>query len=176
MNRHSQHGGVIAAVLITVMVVAVFVVGALVFTGYHVARNVRVEKSEGEGGESVKIETPLGALRVRKTEGTKGLNIPIYPGATESSVEGEGANVEVEFGQDHKQLNIVAAKYVTSDPAADVLEYYRKELPHWIFSRKRRGNFQMEYTEGGYKRIIAIHERHGKTEIGVAAVGEPPAN
>jgi hypothetical protein len=34
----------------------------------------------------------------------------------------------------------------------------------------------MEYTEDGYKRIVAIHEQDGRTRIGLASVGEPASN
>jgi hypothetical protein len=176
MSKSMRRGGVVATVLISVLVVAVLAVTALVFTGLYVARNVRVEKTEGKGGELVKIETPVGAIRVQTGKDSKRLNIPIYPGAVESSETGNAANVEVDFGQEHKELSIVAAKYTTADSVEKVLEYYRKELPHWMFSHMRHGAFHMEYTEGGHKRVIGIREHHGKTEIGLASVGEPPAN
>jgi hypothetical protein len=34
----------------------------------------------------------------------------------------------------------------------------------------------MEYTEDGFKRIIAIHDQDGETRIGLASMGEPAAN
>jgi hypothetical protein len=41
---------------------------------------------------------------------------------------------------------------------------------------ERDGAVRMELRDGGYKRIIGIHERHDGTHIGVASVGEPAAN
>jgi hypothetical protein len=35
---------------------------------------------------------------------------------------------------------------------------------------------RMELREGGYKRIVAIRERHDGTHIGVASIGEPASN
>lgn len=177
MMRNVQKGGVVAAVLISVLVVAVLAVAALVFTGVFVARSVRVEKSSGEQGASVKIETPVGALRVQKgTADPRRLDIPIYPGAALSAGDGKMAGLEWDFGNEHKEISVLAARYTTTDPASKVVEYYRRELPDWILSRKRNGHFRIEHTEGGYKRIIAIHERGGTTEIALASVGEPAAN
>jgi len=31
-------------------------------------------------------------------------------------------------------------------------------------------------SEGGYRRIIAIEERRGRTHIGIVAIGEPAVN
>jgi hypothetical protein len=45
-----------------------------------------------------------------------------------------------------------------------------------MFETKGHGEFHMELHEGGYKRIIAIDEKHGRTHIGVATVGEPASN
>jgi hypothetical protein len=70
----------------------------------------------------------------------------------------------------------MAAEYSTDDSVDKVKEFYHRELPHWIFSKSRRGHLQMEYTEDGYKRIIAIHEEDGRTRIGLASVGEPASN
>ena len=57
-----------------------------------------------------------------------------------------------------------------------VTDYYRRELPHWIIGEKHDGGFRMEYSEDGYKRIVAITTNHGRTHIGLASVGEPAAN
>jgi hypothetical protein len=57
-----------------------------------------------------------------------------------------------------------------------VTEFYRHQLPHWIVSEKRHGGLQMEYSEDGYKRFVAIRERDGRTRIGLASMGEPASN
>jgi hypothetical protein len=56
------------------------------------------------------------------------------------------------------------------------VDYYRAQLPNWIIVNERGGGVQLELRDGGYKRIVAIHERHDGTHIGVASVGEPAAN
>ena len=65
---------------------------------------------------------------------------------------------------------------VTSDPVDKVVDYYRAQLPNWIIVNERLGGVRLELRDGGYKRIIAIHERHDGTHIGVASVGERAAN
>ncbi len=170
-------GGVVAALLISILVIAALALGAMLFTGLYVARNVRVERSDGAHGETVRVETPVGALQVRHgaLDPAK-LGIPMYPGATLWTDRGKAADLQFDFGNDHKELSITAAKFRTSDPAGKVIDYYRRQLPHWIVSHQRHGEFHMEYSEGGYKRIIVVKERSGTTEIALASVGEPGEN
>ncbi|MCC6861683.1 MAG: hypothetical protein IT158_24145 [Bryobacterales bacterium] len=178
MKTRTERGGVLGIVLAVILGVAFLGVMAFVLAGLYVARNVHVEKTETAEGESVRVSTPIGGVRVHKRENLdpEQLDIPIYPGAVLRSESGHSAGLELDFGDEHKELNISALQYTTADPADKVLEFYRKELPHWIISRKRHNRFRIEYTEGGYKRIIGIRERHGRTEIALAAVGEPAVN
>jgi hypothetical protein len=178
MKTRTERGGVLGVVLAVILGVAVLGVMAFFFAGIYVARSIHVEKAETAEGESVRISTPMGGLRVEKRENLdpEQLGIPIYPGAIQQSKSGHSADLELDFGDKHKEVTIAALKYSTSDPADKVLEFYRKELPHWIISRKRHNRFRIEYTEGGYKRIIGIRERGRRTEIALASVGEPAVN
>jgi hypothetical protein len=65
---------------------------------------------------------------------------------------------------------------VTSDSLDKVVDYYRNQLPNWVVVKERHGAVRMELREGGYKRIIGIHERYDGTHIGVASIGEPASN
>jgi hypothetical protein len=56
------------------------------------------------------------------------------------------------------------------------VDYYRNQLPNWVVVKERHGAVRMELREGGYKRIIGIHERYDGTHIGVASIGEPASN
>ncbi len=75
-----------------------------------------------------------------------------------------------------KQFSAVTAEYYTTDSADQVRDFYRAELPNWIFTQRGDGDVKIEYSRGGYKRIIGIHERRGRTHIGIAALGEPGVN
>ena len=61
---------------------------AIALTGLYVARNIRVEKKQGKSGESVRIETPVGAIRVQTGKNPSQLGIPVYPGAIAASAAG----------------------------------------------------------------------------------------
>jgi len=84
--------------------------------------------------------------------------------------------VEFSFDSDHHGFSVVAAEYSTPDSIDRVIDFYRGQLPHWIVSRSRRRGFQMHYSENGYRRIVAIEERGGRTRIGLASLGEPASN
>ena len=142
-----------------------------------IATNVRVTH-EGARGEKVRVETPFGSLRVRESRrlDPKAFGVPIYPGAVPESDENKAASIEFSSGDDTKELAIVAGAYTTTDSADKVMDFYRKELPHWIVKTKRHGGTELEFSRGGYKRIVAIKERGGLTRIGLASVGEPAAN
>src|SRR5258707_123596 len=87
-----------------------------------------------------------------------------------------GIGVEFDSDSTHKEFTVMGAEYSTDDSIDKVKEFYHRELPHWMISKSRHGNLQMEFTEEGYKRIVSIHEQDGKTRIGLASVGEPASN
>lgn len=173
MRFKSSESGGILGILAGVLLVVVGIVLMIVIGGLHFARNVRVEH-EGEGRDKlVKIETPAGSVRVRNIEGldAKHMGVPVYPGATLKDDDSHAVTIEFDSGDEHKDLTTVAAVYKTDDSVDSVRRFYRKELPHWIITKKG-----FEYSEGGYKRFIVIHREHGETTIALASLGEPAAN
>ena len=56
------------------------------------------------------------------------------------------------------------------------MEFYRRQLPNLLIVSKKDHNTELEYREGGIKRIISIHEKNGETRIGVAAIGGRESN
>jgi hypothetical protein len=151
------------------------IVGAL-----FIARNVRVETGTRNGGDTVSIDTPAGHLSVRAHErpGTALAGIPIYPGAR--AKQGSGGDAVVEWtsnsGASDKGFGVSASETVTSDPLDKVVEYYRAQLPNWLIVDERHGGVRLELRDGGYKRIVSIHEEFDGTHIGVASAGEPASN
>ena len=80
MSRTSQHGGVIASVLLSVLAALVICGIVLVGGGLYLARNIEV--TEDRRGDRVNIETPFGSLTVHKRNiDPKRLGVPVYPGA-----------------------------------------------------------------------------------------------
>ena len=176
-RRRSQRGGVVSGVLIALLVLIGLAVAGAVLGGLYLARNIRVEETESGRGKTVEVSTPFGSLRVNQSgrlDAAKA-GIPVYPGAATEEWESKSVNLELDFGSEHKEVSFTGAHYSTADPADKVVEFYRKELPHWIVAHKGRGKVQMEYSEHGYRRFIGIDGRKGRTRIVLAQVGEPPA-
>jgi hypothetical protein len=149
---------------------------AVVATGLYIAQNVRVTERADTGQTTV--ETPFGTVRVR--EGGRldpqHWGVPVYPGAVREEDSRKLASLRFDFGDRHKELAMVAAEYRTPDPVDRVYDFYRNQLPHWMFSERRHGGIRLELTEGGYKKMIVIHREDGETCIGLASVGEPASN
>jgi hypothetical protein len=161
--------------MLTVLILIVLAAAALIATGLYIAQNVRVTKSVARSQTTV--ETPFGTLRVR--EGARldprQFGVPVYPGAVRVEDSRKLVGLQFDFGEHHKGLSVVAAEYRTPDSLDSVCDFYRTQLPHWMFSQKTRG-IQLELTEGGYRKIIVIHREDGATRIGLASVGEPESN
>jgi len=172
----SRRGGVLFGLLISALVV----VCLLIAGGLFVARNVRVQSASGNGGDSVSIDTPAGQLSIHAHEkpGSAAANVPLYPGARSARDSGGDAVIEwnSNSGKNDAGFSLTASEMVTSDPLDKVLDYYRAQLPNWVIVNERGGAVRLELRDGGYKRIIAIRERHDGTHIGVASVGEPASN
>jgi hypothetical protein len=142
----------------------------------HIARSVHVTESR----DKTVVETPVGSITVRQRNSAdpRLLGIPVYPGAVaEERDDRKLATIELELGDTYKEFSIVAAEYTTADDSSRVAEYYKSKLPSsWIIREKRRGGWEMRFEKGGYKRIVAVTERGGRTHITLASVGEPASN
>jgi hypothetical protein len=78
---------------------------------------------------SVVLQTDSGRYGVGSGKlDPKQLGVAIYPGAKVDTSEndGEGANLSLEWGADSTHLYV--QKYITSDPAANVVTFYQKQL------------------------------------------------
>jgi hypothetical protein len=177
-RNHSQTGGVLAGVLVAVLILGALAVVGVFMAGMYFAENIHVEKKAGARGDTVRVDTPIGSMRVQAHQklDPKLIGVPVYPGAIREDEHGGGASFEFDFDSTHKEFSVMGAEYSTDDSIDKVKEFYHRELPHWIISKSRHGRVQMEYTEDGYKRIVAIHEQDGRTRIGLASVGEPASN
>jgi hypothetical protein len=173
---HRQHGGALAAIVLTVLILGTLTVVALVSTGLYVAHNIRITDRTGSGEATA--ETPFGSVHVRESAAfdPKRMGVPVYPGAVRRRGRHKLASVHLDFGGEHKDFSVVAAEYRTYDSLEKVAGFYHHELPHWMFSQKRHGGMQLELTEGGYRKMVAIYEDEGETRIALASVGEPASN
>ena len=178
MNRNrSQRGGVLAGVLAAFLILAALAVAGVFMAGIYVADNIHVEKTRNAKGETVQVDTPIGSLRVQEDKklDPKLIGVPVYPNAIRSD-NNHAASVDFSFDSGHKEFTVIAADYTTDDSIEKVKEFYHHELPHWMIAQGHNGGVHMEYTEDGYKRIIAITEKNGHTHIALASVGEPASN
>ena len=160
-----RRGGIFPAGLF-VLVVILAAGWAILYFGQHLLQNVKVETT-GEGRErGIKVDTPAGSLRVNTREkiDPRLLGVPIYPGARPTTDEAKSVSIESDLGDEARAFHLVAAEYRTPDSVDDVRAFYKKEVPHCIVSKKG-----IEYTEGGYRRFVALDRRSGETRITVLA-------
>jgi hypothetical protein len=176
MPRNRRRGGALAGIILTVLMLGVLGIAALVGTGLYIADHVSVTETSARGETTV--ETPFGTVRVRDHArlDPKHMGVPIYPGAVREDDSRKLASFHFDFGDVHKAFAFSAAEYRTSDSVDRVTDFYRGELPHWLFSQKEDGGMQLSFTKHGYKRFVAIYEDGGETRIALASVGEPASN
>lgn len=173
----NERGGILGALLITgLAVICLMAVGGVI-----IARSIHIStRARSNGGDDVSIDLPGGHLDIHAHDkaGTAVTDIPIYPGARSTKNQGGDAVIQWSStsGRSDKGFAVSASESVTSDPVDKVVDYYRAQLPNWMFTKKYNGHVEFELRDGGYKRIIGIHEERDGTHIGVASVGEPASN
>ncbi|MFN7994231.1 MAG: hypothetical protein U0Q18_11540 [Bryobacteraceae bacterium] len=173
MSRKSTHGGVLGGLLLTILILSALGFAALVATGLFVFHHVRFKETAAAGGMT--LETPFGSVRIRDRNAEfHRLGLPVYPGSVREK-DPKMASLEVDFGERHHGIRLRAAEYRTSDSVGKVTEYYRHRFPHWLLSEREHG-IRLEFTEGGYRQIVAIRDDDGETRIGLASVGDGASN
>jgi hypothetical protein len=89
-----------------------------------------IQHKEDADKKNVKIETPFGGMQVKADEKKPAdTGLTPYPGARLKEKSGDdehNANVDMSFG--NFGLKVAAATYLTDDPQAKVLEFYRKDM------------------------------------------------
>ena len=169
-----RRGGIITGLLFAGFMVFM----ALLVAGVVVTRSVRVRTADGAGGKDITIDTPGGHLNIRARDrmNPEVVGIPVYPGAWRANGAG-GASFEWSSSNgDRKDLSVIGGEYRTRDSAHEVLEFYRKQLPSLLIVSETNHATNLEYKDGGIKRIISISERDGETRIGVASIGGRESN
>jgi hypothetical protein len=174
-SRVSRRGGIIAVFLAGLAIaVSALIVGSIV-----IANNVHLQHSRVNGDSHVRLETPFGDVNVDARDNLKpeSVRVPIYPGASREHGRAGALVLDFDYAdRERGKLSVVTAEYSTEDSADQVRQFYREQLPHWIFSQRQGDDLHIEFSQGGYKRIVSIQERRGRTQIGIAAVGEPAVN
>jgi len=169
--RRCERGGILGWLALIFLLVAVGLVGG----GLFLAHNIKVH--EARDGHDVQVETPFGSVHVQhgKTANAGAIGIPIYPGAKQLK-DGDSAMVDLGgtfFGD--KDLQVIAGKWETPDSVDEVRRFYEGKYPDMNVV-SRHGHVEMHSIGSHGKRVIALRERNGGTEISLASVGEPKAN
>jgi len=97
------------------------------------ATGCRVEQKGTNGNDDVKIETPLGGLKVKTNDSAvvSDIGLPIYPGSTvvKQHKDNGAADVDMHFGD--FRLRVKAVSYRTPDSPEKVKAYYLKEMARY---------------------------------------------
>jgi len=172
-------GRLVAIVVGVIFAIAILTVGGLLVAGYVFASKVRVSTDRDEQGreKTVRVDTPLGRLRVDRDERVdpKHLNIPLYPGARVADRSAR-ARIDLDLDFTDQSLRVLAVEMETTDPADKVIDFYREAAADFVFSKKANGRVEFFWERGGLKKLVAIIERGGGTRISLANIGEPEAN
>jgi hypothetical protein len=96
-----------------------------------VASGCNVQQKGSNGNEDVKIETPMGGMKVKTNDAAADPGLPVYPGATmvKKDKDSGAADVNMNFGNFH--LRVRAVGYHTPDPPEKVMAFYRNGLAHY---------------------------------------------
>ena len=92
--------------------------------------NVNVKKDSAGKEKNVDIETPMGALHVAKDADIRDVGLAVYPGARkkEKSDDGNENNAHINISSSLFGLKVVAIEYLSDDPPAKLVDYYKDEL------------------------------------------------
>jgi hypothetical protein len=92
--------------------------------------SVNVKKDENGEDKKVDIETPIGRIHVDKNAKARDTGLPVYPGAhlkeKEENGDEKSANVNISSGL--FGVKVVAVEYLSNDPPAKLIAYYRDQL------------------------------------------------
>ena len=95
----------------------------------------RIDTHKNGNNDNVDIGTPFGSMHVKTNDAANGADIGLatYPGAVpvkeHDGRNNDAADINMSFGSFH--LGVRAASFHTSDPAANVLAFYRKDLSRY---------------------------------------------
>lgn len=179
MRGTGERGGALRAVLIGLGVLAALLIAVIVVGAVYFAQNIRVHETETRRGKTVRVETPVGSVRVR--EGARldvsELGVVLYPGAQAMGDGAKVVNLDLGFlGGAEGRFDVLAAEFTTADPPDKVADFYRKECPGWRFHSRGGDRVKLEIDERGFRRVVAIHPQGDGTRITIARVGAPAVN
>jgi len=95
--------------------------------------NVNVKKDSEGKEKKVDIETPMGALHVASDADVRDVGLAVYPGARkkEKGDNDHDNNAHINISSSVFGLKVVAMEYVSDDPPAKLVDYYKDELKRY---------------------------------------------
>jgi hypothetical protein len=168
--RPSSH---VVAIALLVLALIIVVCGIAVWTGFRfIAQNVKVQVEDGGAGKKeVSIKTPIGSLEVRKDVDAARLGLPLYPGAIRLQDQ-DSATVNIDIAG-KENVQVLAAKFETSDPFHKVQEFYRQRLGSEVSKlteNTREGKTVFEIKRADQEKVVALKKLDGKTRIELVRV------
>jgi hypothetical protein len=85
---------------------------------------------QGKGNEeNVQIRTPVGGINVNTDVNAQDVGLAVYPGAKlNPKPKGEHSSANVNISSSLFGVKVVALDYVSDDPPAKLIDFYKKEM------------------------------------------------
>jgi hypothetical protein len=159
----AQSSGALKIVLaVGGVLVLLFILGmaAVLFVGWRIARQVRVEKN----GDNVRVTSPFGNVESTNNADdiARELGTAVYPGA--GIEKGNASSVNV------AGMHTVAAQFETDDSAAKVAEFYKRKFPDANVSVADADHYTIVSSANHNMITINIEPDGSKTRIHIASV------
>ncbi len=170
----SSNQAILIALLIIVLIVVVGVLA--IFIGLRtILHNIAIhEQKTASGGNEVSINTPVGDIRIHQGAAVDAamLGLPLYPGAHRVEDDHDSAHVRMNFPGE-QSLNVLAAKFETSDPIAKVRTFYQDQWNSQMtrFTEKNSdGSMVFEIKQGNQEKIVVLKKAGDGTRISMVRI------
>ncbi len=148
--------GLLKAVVIIIgafLLLGIIGMAVLGYVGYRTAKAIK------EASKNVAVETATSEADVKRI--VEGLGVEVYPGATYK----RGGGSAVALGG----MKVAGATFETSDPAAQVAEWYKTKYPN-AMSAETQTSKTLTFSKDKAWITIGIQEAEGKTEITISSL------
>ncbi len=90
---------------------------------------VRQSKDANGNDENVSIETPAGSMHIGNDAVVEDTGLPVYPGArVKPNKDNDDNKAKVNISSSFFGLKVVAVEYLSDDPPAKLVDYYKLQL------------------------------------------------
>ena len=168
----ARPGSNVLTIVLLLLALIVVVSGLVLWGGLKfLSHNIRVNVQESKVGKEVSVETPMGAINVKKEVNEAQLGLPIYPGAVRLKGQ-DSATVNMSFGG-ADGFRLVVGKFQTSAPIDKVRGFYHDRLGGEVtkFTQKDgEGKTVFEIKHDKLEKVVALKATTAGTEIDLVNV------